>query len=354
MLYLKISSNQEVNEYWILILLMIAINIAIIVKVKKNRAKKKLQSEQFKKKCNQWKIFHTAIGNIIAALQIRARENVFVGLVEDYIEVAHPNYLVGRGIRYVNNERPRKITYSLLKSKVKNGVIYITKTALCHLVEIYGLDLLALPIPVLDFIRVSVWYQLVKKIISVGCLRIAMPILILAQGPASIILSLAAGGFGIVIMAYTKDPGFLIIPTDVIFTPVDSIRRRIPDQPDLISVDSEPVSLSKITMPEFSTGYECSLPDQIMYNPKCSLRPSEIGDMAKNAGVPLDYDEVVNMQDVTKLTTVEFSDKFEISPSPKPTTNFRLQGTKRSKNQGKTLNFLEKFGDPEFISDPEH
>ena len=186
-----------------------------------------------------------------------------------------------------------------------------------------------------------------------GNLGIPLPMLILAHGPASIIISLAAGGIGIGGIAFIKDPGFLIIPTDLISTPVDSIRRRIPDQPDLVSLDLEPVSRSKITMPEI--GYECSLPDQIMHNPKCSLRPSEIADIAANAdvGVPLSYDEVVNMQDVTKLTTVEFNDRFEISPGPKPTTNFQLRRTKRFHNQGKTANFLEKFGDPEFISDME-
>jgi hypothetical protein len=177
--------------------------------------------------------------------------------------------------------------------------------------------------------------------------------LILAQGPASIIISLAAGAFGIVAIAYTKDPGFLIIPTDVVFTPVDSIVRRIPDQPDLVSVDFESVSRSTITMPEFSTRYEYSLPDQIMHNQKCSLRPIEISDIAANADVSLNYNEVVNMQDVTKLTKVKFSDNFEIPSSPKPTSNFKLRGTGRYRNPGKTSNFLDKFADPECISNTE-
>lgn len=336
---------------------MLTIDIAIIVKVKRNRAKKKLkleQSEQLKKKFKQWKIFHIATGNFIAALQIRGGENILVALVEDYIKVVHPNCIVGKGLLYVNNDRLRKIAYDLFRSKAKNGgVIYITKTALCHLVEIYGLNLPALPVPIPDFIGVSDWYLLVKKVISVGFFGIPLPMLILAQGPASIIISLTAGSFGIVAMAFIKDPGFLIESTDVISVPVDSIRRRIPDQLDLVSVDLEPVSRSKITMLEFSTGYECSLPDQIMHNPKCNLRPSEIADISANTkvDVPLYYHEVVNMQYVTKLATVEFNDKFQISPGPKPTTNFQLRGTKRFKNQGKTVNFLEKFKDPEFISD---
>lgn len=40
-------------------------------------------------------------------------------------------------------------------------------------------------------------------------------------------------------------------------------------------------------------------------------------------------------------------------PDPNPTTNFLLRGNKRSNNPGKNLNFLEKFGDPEFISNTE-
>jgi hypothetical protein len=101
-------------------------------------------------------------------------------------------------------------------------------------------------------------------------------------------------------------------------------------------------------------GYECSLPDQIMFNPKCSLRPSEIADIAANADVylPLNYDQVVNMQDVTKLR-VKFSDKFEVSLSSKPTSSFRLRGTKRFRNRSKTQNFSEKFRDPKFVSDME-
>jgi hypothetical protein len=358
MLYIKVDENRVVfvSEYWILIPLMIAISIAIIVKVKKNRAKKKLKSEQLKKKCKQRKIFYIATGNIISALQIRAGENLLAYLVENYIEIEHPNCLVGKGRWYVNNERLRKIAYSLFRSKAKNGVIYITKMALCHLVKMYGLGLSTLPIPVPDFIGITEWYQLVRKIISVGCLGIPVPMLILAKGPASVILSLAIWGFGIVAMAYVKDPGFLLIPTNIISTPVYSINHRIPDQPDLVSVDLESVSRREITMLKFSTGYECSLPEQIMYNPKCSLRHSEIADITANANIHLNYDEVVNIQNITKLTTVEFSDKFEISSSlksPKPTTNFRLRGTKRFKNPGKTPNFLEKFGDPEFISDTE-
>jgi hypothetical protein len=360
-MYIKVSPNRVffLDEYWILIPLMLAIDIAIIVKVKKNRAKKKLKLKQLKEKCGILKIFHIATGNILAALQIRAGENGFPDLVEGYIEILHPTCIVGKGVRFIDSERLRKIVHALHKSKAKNGVIFITKSALCYLVEMYGLNLPAFPVPIPDFIGFLGWYQLARKIISVGCLGIPLPMVILAQGPTSIIWSLVAWGFGIVLAALIKDPGFVIVPTTLIYTsvtPIELIQRRIPDRPDLVSLDLEFVSPSKITMPEFSRKYECLLPEQKLLNPGCSLRPSEISGIAENADISVPYRDVVNLQDVTKMNYLEFSDQFEVSTSresTKPTTNFKLRGTKRFKEQSKTVNFLKKFGDPEFISDAE-
>jgi hypothetical protein len=356
MLYIRISASRYflLDELWILIPLILIIDIAIIVKVKKNRAKKKLQSEQLEKKDKPCKILHIAMNTIINARQIRGGSNGVLDLDQNYIEVDSTNCIVGNGLLYVNNHRIRQIVYFYFKSKAKNGVIYITKTALCHLVKVYGLNVPAFPIPIPDFIRISSWVQLVVKIFSVSCLGIPMPLLMLIQGPMSIYLSLVTRFLGSLGLLFIKDPGFEIIATDLISASFSSIRRRIPDQPDVVSVD---LSHSKITMPEFSRSYECLLPDQNLFNSKCSLRPSQILDVAANADVefPLTYDQVVNMQDVTKLTTVEFSDRFDISPNPKLTTNFQLRGTKHFRNPGKskTVNFLKKFGDPEFIFDTE-
>jgi hypothetical protein len=357
MLFIRVSSNRVffVDEYWILIPLVLALDIAIIIKVKKARAKKKLESEQLKQKSKRWKIFHIATGNFTAALESRGGQDIMAQVVENYIEVIHPNCLVGEGLRYVNNERLRKLVHSLFKSKAKNGVIYITKTALCHLVEIYGLALPALPIPIPDFIGISSWLVLGRKLISSACLGIPLPMLILAQGPASVIVSLAAAGLGIIIMYHVQDPGFTIIPTDAISTPVSLINRRVPDQPELVSVDLTSVGRKKIIMPEFSTSYECSLPVQRMLNPKCILRTSKIVDFISNADVdvPLNYDQVVNMQDVTKLGSVQFSDQFEVTSSSKPVAHFNLRGSKPFRNRAKTSKFLQNFGDTENILDSE-
>lgn len=110
-------------------------------------------------------------------------------------------------------------------------------------------------------------------------------------------------------------------------------------------------------MPRFSksgsTPYECLLPDQIISNTKCSLPFSGIDEISVNADVIFNYDEIVNMQDVKKLGKVEFSDKFEILPGQKSISKFRLRSTAHLYNQGKSVNFLDKFKDPKFISDTE-
>jgi len=354
MLYLRISPRWAfiINEYWVLVPLMLAIDIAVIVNVKKNRARKK---KQYSQKFKQLQIFHIATGNLLAALKVRGREKIFLEAVENYIEVAYPNCIVGKGLRYINNTRLRKLVYSLFKSKVKNGVIYITKTALCHLVEMYSLDLPALAVPVPDFIGVFSWCTLERKIISVAALGIPLPMIILAQGPLAIVISLVAGSFGIFVMTFTKDPGFTMIPTDLIFGPIGSIRRRMPNQPNIVSIDLEPVRRYKITMSGLSesekTPYECFLPNQMITNPKCNLRLSEIADIVGNTDTTLNYKDVVNMQDATKLKTVDFSDKFEVFPPQKSTSKVGFRGTKNFCNSGKTVNFLDKFRDSEFVPD---
>lgn len=357
MLYIQISANRQflVSEYWILIPLILAVDIGIIVVVKKKRARKQLQLERLKQESKKWKIFYIATGNILAALKIKGGDDA----VLNYVNYTYPNCIVGKGFRYVNDKRLRFIAGLLFHSKAKEGVIFITKTALCHLAKQYGLNLPAwafLPeanvpkeLVLLSSWRQLSWDQLIGKFLSVVALGIPLPMLVLANGPVAIIASLAAGSFGVVMMAFTKDPGFLIIPTNLISASVDSIRPRIPGEIDLVSVDLEPVSRGKITMPEITNRYECSLPDQIIGNPKCS----EIANISANANITLDYNEVVNMQDVTYLEKVQFDDKYQVLGDKKSTPKFKLRGSKRLYDKAKAVNFLDKFADPKSIPDTE-
>jgi hypothetical protein len=113
------------------------------------------------------------MGNLLTVLKIRAGADILSVIVNNYIEINYPNYVVGKGMRYINNDRLRQIVNSLFKAKAKNGVIFIRKTALCHLAQTYGLDLPSLPIPIHDFVKLSSWYQLIRKIFSVAYVTIS-------------------------------------------------------------------------------------------------------------------------------------------------------------------------------------
>ena len=58
----------------------------------------------------------------------------------------------------------------------------------------------------------------------------------------------------------------------------------------------------------------------------------------------LEYKDTVNMQDITGLDRVEFTDKYDLGQT-KPTTS--------NPPKGKEVNFLEKFGDSGPIGESE-
>jgi hypothetical protein len=103
------------------------------------------------------------------------------------------------------------------------------------------------------------------------------------------------------------------IPTSLIVGSIKFIGRRIPDVPDVVSVNIRPEMDYKIEMPK--NQYECLLPDQRLTNPKCRTESTEITIIPEN--IRLSYDNIVNMKDVTGLKGIEFVDKYEVNPSPK-------------------------------------
>uniref|UniRef100_UPI0030018762 hypothetical protein n=1 Tax=Cocconeiopsis kantsiensis TaxID=3082010 RepID=UPI0030018762 len=360
MFWIRVSKNRIfiVSEYYLLIPLTLIGSIAFIKKVEKAREQEKRLSEQENKTVKKqggdkretskrWKIFHMAMGNLIPALQIRGGDGF--GENYNYINVINENCGVEKGIRYVNNERISKIAYARFKSKQINGVIYITGTALCHLIRMYGLHLPALPTPISNFIGITDRLLFVKKTAFSLCLGVTVVLYRLYQGPIVLGVSTTSALFGLIGMIRTTDPG-IQIPTEVVSVPIEFLKPRIADQPELVSVDLSPIDRDKISMSEFSKRYECSLPDQIIHNKKCRpLRPSEITDIVADA----DAEQPIYYEDVVKLDKVEFSDRFEVVPRPKPTTKSNLRGMKPLKKKGKMVKFLDKFADPEVIPEAE-
>ena len=77
-----------------------------------------------------WKIFNIAIGNTLKIL------------ADDYTEVNQANCIVTKGVQYVDNEWLRQLVLANYPDKVKNGIFFITRTALYHFASKVGLLLL--------------------------------------------------------------------------------------------------------------------------------------------------------------------------------------------------------------------
>jgi len=437
MLYIRLTANRTliINEYWILIPLVIGIDYLIITQVENYRSRKKQNKKEKNKKkiknCRQLKIYHLALSSFpVGPIIIGCLVNLFI--VEAYKKgyhflnqesfafesknplsdkisytsdgtavVAFPKCVVGHGLRYLDNERFRKIIHALYHSKARNGVIFITKTALCYLIDVYGgFGLpIAFPVPVTvtkEVLRFSDKTVAIKKALSILALGIPIPIITLSTGPVWFVISMVAGVFGLLIAYSTREPDFLLIPTTLISNAplaeiIDSlsrgmpvISRRMPAVPDVVTVNLTPaadfkpnlggkIQMAGIEKPK--TPYECLLPEQRFANGRCILPPSKITDIVTNADLTdlnLGYNDVVNMNDVTKLD-FEFSDRLDIGLKDENLELFGkvkeiqeefqksipsrgLRGVAKVNPEvakpGKTVNFLDKFKDPDII--PEH
>ena len=299
MIYIRVSSNRMfiVNEYWVLIPLMLYIDYCIITKMKKTRAGK----EEIEIKYKQLKIFALATGSMMAVLAIRGGQES---------DVFYPNYIVGEGLRYVDNDHIRRVVHSFFKHKQIDGVIHITQTALCYLAENYNIYFPATPIPIPDFIKLSNYYQPVRKTIVAILIGMGIP-MTFAIGALSSSLGMGLIIAGFFLGSYNVEK--VTIPTSLIVGSIKFIGRRILDVPDVVSVNIRPELDYKIEMPKNQS--ECLLPDQRLTNPKCRTESTEITIIPEN--IQLNYDNIVNIKDVTGLKGIEFVDKYEVNPSPK-------------------------------------
>jgi hypothetical protein len=248
------------------------------------------------------------MNNIVEILRIRGGQEL--------ISKIYPECVVGKGFRYIDHERIHKLVHSLFKSKEKDGVIFITQTALCYLVKRYGLLLPAF-LPIEDPVIITDWYQFIRKAAVTLIIGGAIPMFIWSETAVFMALSLILGVSGIALSATNYD--FPIIPTTLISGAVESINRRIPDVPEVVSVNFENKPTNRIEMS--NKRYECLLPEYRLIDPTCRMKTIETVEIPNNIG--LDYNDVVNMHDVTGLNTVEFTYIYQVPPStetvqPKP------------------------------------
>jgi len=328
MLYWKYSPNRVffLNEYWILVPTAILANYLVIRQIrcqkKKNRELKKLK-KQIERVKKMRRIVYLAIG-------LDGLSSILIRGGGDFIDVSHIECGIEEGLRFLDNDRLRKIIHDLYRHKRKGKIIYITATAVCQLANRYGQTFLALPIAIGDFGLTNL-YQTARKIGVTALLGGVGPLYVIG-GPVALICAFVLATSGLRLAFSNLD----FIPTSPIseMGSAENLKPRIADLPDVVVVNSR----NKIVMtnPGQEKG-ECWLPDQALFNSDCKVKPTEIPDAIDLVPHNLKYNDVVNMQDVTGLDRVDFSDILDL-------------GQAKSR-KGKMVNFLDKFGDSKPINE---
>jgi len=322
MLYWKYSPNRTffLNEYWILIPTAILANYLVIRQI---RCRKK-RNQEFKKLIEQIEHAKRIRRIVYLAIGLDGLSRILIRGGADFIDVSYIECGIEEGLRFLDNERLRKIIHDLYRHKRKGKIIYITATALCKIANQYGQTFLALPVAIGDFGLTNL-YQTVRKVGVTVLLGGVGPLFVIGN-PVALICAFVLATSGLR-LAFSN---FDFIRTSPISETgsAENLKPRIADLPDVVVVNSQ----NKIIMTNpGQEKVECWLPDQALFNSGCKVKPTEIPNAIDLVSHNLKYDDVVNMQDVTGLDRVDFSDVLDLGQA-KP-------------RKGKVVNFLDKFGD---------
>lgn len=327
MLYWRYSAKRILflNEYYLFIPTGFLINYLLIRKIRSSKKKR----EELKKLKAQIKYEQRMRRIAYLALGLDRLSRILLRGGADFIDVSDIECGLEKGIRFLDHDRLRKIIHDIGRHKRKGKIIYITSTALCSLANRYGQTFLSLPFAVGDF-GVTNLYQTARKLGVTILLGGIGPLWVIGSPTALLVaFGLATSGLR---LAFTN---LDFIPTSPILETenLGNLKPRIADLPDVVVINSR--NQLVMTNPT-QKNFECYLPEQALFNSNCKIAPTEIPAAIDLASHNLQYDEVVNMQDVTGLDRVDFSDVLDLGeakPSiPKP-------------RRGKRVNFLDKFGD---------
>jgi hypothetical protein len=331
MLYWKYSANRIffLNEYWILIPSAILANYVIIRRINSHKEKiellKKLKEQTEREKKIRRILYLSLSLNAYTYTYFLIRGGA------DLINVDYINCNIEEGLRYLDDNRFRKIIHDLYYYKRKGKIIYITTTVVCHLAHRYGPMFLSLPFAIGDFGLTNL-YQTVRKVAVTVLLGGVGPLYVIG-GPVALACALVLATSGLR-LAFTDVDSISTSPVDVDLTgSAENLKPRISGVSDVVVVNNR----GKIIMSNpVQENQEYWLPDQALLNSNCKVKPAEIPDAIDLVSPGLKYEETVNMQDITGLDRIEFTDKFDLGQTKPSIPN---------SHKGKMVKFLDKFGD---------
>lgn len=113
----------------------------------------------------------------------------------DFIDVSYINCQIEEGLRFLDNDRLRKIVHDLYRYKRRDKILYIIATAICHLANEYGQSFLTSPFGRGDF-GVTNLYQSARKIAVTILLGEVEPLFVIG-GPGSLISAFILATLGL-------------------------------------------------------------------------------------------------------------------------------------------------------------
>ena len=277
------------------------------------------------------------------------------------IEGKNPNCIEGR-INYIKNKELIEILFNQYREKVRNGVLYMTKSSFCHFLETHNLDLIGLGYFLINYLPIGIGVtsvaQLVRKTLVIGGVFTGLLALEFVQN-LLIKVVLAGVFFTSSITLYRKpEYSFLVTPGIGHVTMNQLTEKESSTQNEVVVIDlssnynkvaSNYNKVDKIMMEKIP--YECSLPDQVMNNPKCKIE-NRIFAVEKEDSLYFNYNDVVNLQTVSGIE-VDFADIAEVGLPPADPTPTNAGSLRGSKKPSKEVSFLKKYGDPEIVSKEE-
>jgi hypothetical protein len=323
MLFWRYSSTRifVLNEYVILVPLMILADYLIIQKILSSRKKQKQKSLSVEENVN----FQKNKARVVTSLAfVLSRLSKFRG-GSDFVDVSYIQCGIEENLRFLDDERLRKLIHYLFKYKRRNKIIFITATALCQVAKMHANDFIGLPFIIGDF-GITDLFQAARKFIVILLFTGITPILI-AGGPVSLAFAFIMVTMGLRLSFTNTDKILTSFIDEKILA--KSIKPRIPGTFDVVVVNLK----NKITMTNPALkNKECWLPEQRIFNRVCQVKPTQIPNAIEMVAHNLKYDDVVNLQDVTHLDKIDFSDILELGQTEPIISKPRI---------GKTVTFRE-------------
>lgn len=349
-IYINVSPTRTflISEYWILIPVGLITEYLILKKIKQYDLRQK-ELLEIKRKMEQAERIRRIVayacgitGTAGAVAYIRGGNNYnFVDIGNDLIDVLPLNDCdIPHGVFYVNSRRLKDLMVKNFPKKIRGGkILIITGTAFCHALkwakhhDIFG------KVPIEDVIGLTSYAEAAQATVAT-LIGVAGGPIWFKFGRIAGILTLL-GGFAV------SQYNFQKIATS--FLPnvgkLSELKSRIRGEEDVVVVNLniDPGTNKIMMSPPEKPDFECLLPEQSLFNPKCRMNPTDIPEAINSDPTVLDslkidvrYDEMVNMKDVLKTPHLDFNDIYDTGQTPKMTSH---------KVQGKTVNFLDKIAD---------